>query len=129
MITVSTRMLALVTALAGCSLEMLRDSTAPPGLINAEGKINPCHGDEADHQRCGDAIFNGRHIGKIAIGSDAAEVRRVMLNEPDDKSVVRDGETVIERWTYLTDYRRRGTTTVLFRDGRVDGFEVGTSRR
>jgi hypothetical protein len=127
MITVSTRMLALVTALAGCSLEMLRDSTAPPGLINAEGKINPCHGDEADHQRCGDAFFNARHIGKIAIGSDPAEVERVMRNQPDARTVQRDGETVIERWTYLTDYARRRTTIVVFRNGRVEGFELGSS--
>ena len=123
-------MLALVVALAGCTLEPFRDNIAPPGLINAEGKINPCHGDEADPQRCGDAMFNARHIDKIRIGSDAAEVTRVMRNDPDDRSVVRDdGGAVFERWTYLTDYRRRATTTVVFRDGRVDGFEVGTASR
>ena len=95
--------------------------------MTADGAINPCHGEEADHQRCGDALFNARQIGKITIGSARDDVHRVMRHDPDEVVVRRDETT--ERWTYLTDYPRRRTTIVVFRDGRVTGFDVGTATR
>ena len=104
----------------------LRDHTAPPGLLNEQGTINPCHGDEADPQQCGNALFNARHVGLIRVGLGRDEVRALMHHDPDGREVRDAGGNVSERWTYLTDYRRRLTTVVVFTDGRVTGFDTGT---
>jgi hypothetical protein len=118
----------LATALVCCTsvLQPLRDHTAPPGLLNEQGTINPCHGDEADPQACGNARFSARHVGLIRVGLGPDDVRAIMHNDPDAREVRDEGGTVIERWAYLTDYRRRLTTIVVFTDGRVTGFDAGT---
>ena len=121
----------LAAAVAACTpvLEPFRNYTAPPGLIAADGTINPCHGDEADHQQCGNARFNARHVAKIRIGATLDDVRSIMQLEPEKRETQRTADAVTDRWTYLTDYARRQTTTVVFVNGRVVGFDVGTSER
>jgi hypothetical protein len=116
---------------AACTslLEPFRDHTAPPGLVAPDGTINPCHGEETDHQRCGNARFSARHVAKIPIGATPDDVRAIMRLEPEARETRRTGDAVTERWSYLTDYERGTRTTVVFVNGRVAGFDVGTPDR
>lgn len=115
--------LVLASVATGCPslMQGLRDYNAPPGQLSRDDTINPCHGQEVDPQRCGDATFHARQISKLTLGTDRDDVRRIMRHEPDD--VRRDGTT--ERWTYLTDYQRGRTTVLVFRDGRLTDFDAG----
>lgn len=97
----------------------IRDAIHPPGQMNDDGSIYPCHGYKADPQACGDAIYNGARIGQVAIGQSVAEVRTIMGRDAETRSVsVRDGRNV-ESWGFRTDYERRITTTIEFVEGKV----------
>jgi hypothetical protein len=116
--------------LAGCTLLMqfLRDNTAPPGVMNDDGSINPCHGDESDHQACGNAIFNARSMKQVDVGQSRGQVHATMRHDPDERTVENEGGTATERWAYLTDYRWQRTTVVVFTNGYVSALEQGTPR-
>ena len=59
----------LLVAAASCGgCATVRDVVSPPGDMNADGTINPCHGHKADVQACGNAQYNGARIGKVTIG-------------------------------------------------------------
>jgi hypothetical protein len=121
----------LGTSLTACTaiLQPLRDNTAPPGLVSADGTVNPCHGYERDHQACGNAISNARHINQIKVGLSRDEVRAIMRHDPEERTAHTDGGTVTETWGYLIDYRGQRTTIVVFTNGRVSGIEQRTSSR
>ena len=97
----------------------IRDAIHPPGQMNADGSIYPCHGYKAEPQACGDAIYNSAHIGQVALGQTIAEVRAVMGRDAETRSVsMRDGRSV-ESWGFRTDYEKRITTTIEFVEGKV----------
>jgi hypothetical protein len=118
-------------SLVACTpvLQYLRDNHAPPGVMNDDGTINPCHGAEEDHQACGNAIFNARGMKQIDVGQSRGEVRTTMRRDPDEREMVTERGTVTERWTYLTDYRWQRTTVVVFTNGYVSALEQGTPQR
>ena len=116
---------ALFSTLCGCAavVRPVRDVIAPPGEMNADGSINPCHGYKADAQACGNAVYNGGRIGKVAIGQTLPEVRQIMGRDPEERNVrVQDG-TSYETWSYRTDYKARITTRIEFADLKVVGIK------
>jgi len=120
-----------VASLVGCTavLQPLRDDRVPPGVMNDDGTINPCHGSESDHQACGDAIFNARSMKQVDLGETRGEVRATMRHDPDEREMRTENGMVTERWVYLTDYRWQRTTVVVFTNGYVSALEQGTPRR
>lgn len=111
---------AFALALSACTT--VKDVVSPPGEMSADGAITPCHGHKADAQACGNALYNGTRIGKVAIGQSIAEVRRIMGHDPEQRSVqTLDGHGV-ESWSYRTDYQGRIVTRIDFRDATVVGI-------
>src|SRR5262245_17491753 len=98
-------------SLVACTavLQPLRDNEAPPGVMNDDGTINPCHGSESNHQACGDAIFNARSMKQVDLGESRGAVRATMGHDPDEREMRTEDGTVTERWVYLTDYRWQRT--------------------
>lgn len=97
----------------------MRDAISPPGEMNADGSINPCHGYKADPQACGLATYNSARIGKIALGQSLQEVRAIMGKAPEERSVKSQDGRSLETWGYRTDYRTRITTRIEFIDLKV----------
>lgn len=127
----ATGVLALVLAagLPGCAgvIRPVRDAISPPGEMNADGSINPCHGYKADAQACGDATYNGARIGGVKIGQSVPEVRSIMGRDPEQRSVrTQDGQN-LETWSYRTDYKNRITTKIDFLDSKVVGIRQDRS--
>jgi hypothetical protein len=123
---VATGVLALAVAvgLSGCAgvIRPVRDAISPPGEMNADGSINPCHGYKADARACGNAAYNGARIGGVKIGQTLSEVRSIMARDPEERSVqVQNGQN-LETWSYRTDYKNRITTRIDFLDSRVVGI-------
>ena len=117
--------IALALQLAGCAavIRPVRDAISPPGEMNADGSINPCHGYRSNYEACGIAIYNGKRITKVAIGQTLVEVKTIMGKSPEERSIeAKDGRTV-ESWTFLTDYDRSVSTNVDFLDGRVSAIK------
>jgi hypothetical protein len=111
----------VIASVSGCAAVQrpIRDAIHPPGQMDADGSIYPCHGYKADRQACGDAIYNRAHIGQVSIGQTLAEVRTIMGRDAETRSVsTRDGRSV-ELWGFRTDYDRRITTAIEFVDGKV----------
>ena len=111
----------VIASVSGCAAVQrpIRDAIHPPGQMNADGTIYPCHGYKAVPQACGDAIYNSAHIGQVALGQTLAEVRTIMGREAETRSVsTRDGRSV-ESWGFRTDYDKRITTTIEFVEGKV----------
>jgi hypothetical protein len=103
----------------------VRDAISPPGEMNADGSINPCHGYRSNYEACGNAIYNGRRISKVAIGQSLAEVQGIMARAPEKRSVeLEDGRTV-EAWSFLTDYDRSIATRLEFVDVKVVAIKQG----
>ena len=116
-----TMCLAVLASLSGCAAVQrpIRDAIHPPGEMSADGSIYPCHGYKAEPQACGDAIYNGAHIGRVTLGQTIAEVRAIMSRDAETRSAsVRDGRSV-ESWGFRTDYEKRITTTIEFVEGKV----------
>lgn len=97
----------------------VRDAIAPPGHMNADGSINPCHGYRVNPQACGDALYNGARIKRIAIGQTLANVREIMGRDAGLRSVGTHEGHESETWDYLTDYDQDITTRIEFVDGKV----------
>ena len=117
----SVALAVAIASLSGCAAVQrpVRDAIHPPGQMNADGSIYPCHGYKADPQACGDAIYNSAHIGQVSIGQTLAEVRAIMGRDAETRSVsARDGRNA-ELWSFRTDYEKRTTTTIEFVDGKV----------
>lgn len=115
---------ALAAALIGCAgvVRPVRDAISPPGEMNADGSINPCHGYKADAQACGNAAYNGSRIGKVAIGQSLQDVRAIMGKDPEERSIRTEDGRSLETWGYRTDYRNRVTTRIDFVDLKVVGI-------
>jgi hypothetical protein len=109
----------------GCAkiMEPMLNATSPPGQLTADGKITPCHGYRANHQLCGNAIFNGARIRKVNIGQSIDEVRQVMERDPEERNVRSDGGRAIETWIYFTHYETSQKTYIQFIDGKVTALE------
>ena len=117
--TVLTLLVALLIACTAI-LRPARDSAAPPGEMNADGTINPCHGYERRHQECGNALWNARHINHVALGQSIEDVSALMRHEPERReSRIDERGRAVESWGFLTDYRGRLVTTITFTDGKV----------
>src|SRR6201999_1578223 len=100
----SVALVVAIAGLSGCAAVQrpVRDAIHPPGQMNADGSIYPCHGYKADPQACGDAIYNSAHIGQVALGQTLAEVRTIMGRDAETRSVsMRDGLSV-ESWGFRT---------------------------
>ncbi len=112
---------ALAASLIGCAgvVRPVRDAISPPGEMNADGSINPCHGYKADAQACGNAAYNGARIGKVTIGQSLQDVRTVMGKDPEERSIRTEDGRNLETWGYRTDYRNRITTRIDFVDLKV----------
>ena len=118
---------SLAVSLVGCAavIRPVRDAISPPGEMNADGSINPCHGYRSNYEACGNAIYNGRRISKVAIGQSLADVQGIMARAPEKRSVeLKEGRT-IETWSFLTDYDRSITTRLEFLDGKVIAIKQG----
>ena len=115
---------ALVSGLIGCAgvVRPVRDAISPPGEMNADGSINPCHGYKADAQACGNAAYNGARIGKVTIGQSLQDVRAIMGKDPEERSIRTEDGRNLETWGYRTDYRNRITTRIEFVDLKVVGI-------
>ena len=87
--------------------------------MNADGSINPCHGYRAHPQACGDALYNGARIKRVAIGQTLANVREIMGRDAELRSVGTHDGHESETWGYLTDYDQDITTQIEFVDGAV----------
>ena len=123
-VAVSVLAVAALVGLNGCAgvIRPVRDVISPPGEMNADGSINPCHGYKADAQACGNAAYNGAHIGGVKIGQSIVEVRSIMGKDPEERSVrTQDGQS-LESWGYRTDYKNRITTRIDFLDLKVVGI-------
>jgi hypothetical protein len=120
---------AIAAQLAGCAaaIRPVRDVIAPPGEMNADGSINPCHGYRSDFQACGNAIYNGIRIGKVALGQPIGEVRRIMGRDPEKRSVQLQNGQTLETWKFLTDYDKAITTHIEFLDNMVVGIKQENS--
>ena len=66
------------------------------------------------------AETNRQHINAVRIGQSLAEVRQIMLKDPEKREIRSrfDGKTV-EFWSYVTDYGRKLDSTITFIDGHV----------
>ena len=106
----------LLIILAGACTPML-DVANPPGEMNPDDTITPCHRYALDQQACGNAIFNGRVIGGVQLGQSKQEVLGIMSHEPERREALMEGGTAVERWNYLTDYDLELTTMIEFHDG------------
>ncbi len=86
----------------------------------SNGKITPCPDWHTDNQACGNALFNARAIGKVALGQTPVEVRAIMQHDPErrEASVSPDGMNS-ETWSYITDYQAELVTTLTFTNGRL----------
>jgi uncharacterized protein YceK len=102
-----------VLTLAGCSSAM--NVALPAGRMSDAGVIRPCHNDHRDAQACGNAIFNKRVIGQIHTGQATTDVRAIMRHDPERRTV--DGSN--ESWGYITNYRDKVMTWIVFTDHRV----------
>ena len=112
---------SLAVNLVGCAavIRPVRDAISPPGEMNADGSINPCHGYRSNYEACGNAIYNGRRIPRVALGQSLAEVKGIMARAPEKRSVeLKEGRNT-ETWSFLTDYDRSITTRLEFLDGKV----------
>lgn len=116
--------LALAVAFSGCAgvIRPVRDAISPPGEMNADGSINPCHGYKADAQACGNAAYNGARIGVVKVGQSLQDVRSIMGKAPEERSVRTEGGQNFETWSYRTDYKNRITTRIDFQDLKVVGI-------
>lgn len=121
--------LGIAATLAGCAaaIRPVRDVIAPPGEMNADGSINPCHGYRSDFQACGNAIYNGARIGKVALGQSVADVRKIMGRDPEKRSVQLQNGQTLETWKFLTDYEKSITTHIEFLDSKVVGIKQENS--
>lgn len=119
--SLDVRTLSLLAGLAvflpGCAT--VRDVVSPPGEMAADGTINPCHGHKADAQACGNALYNGTRIGKVAIGQSITDVRQIMGHDPEQRSVQATDGHSSESWSFRTDYQGRIMTRIEFRDAVV----------
>ncbi len=115
---------ALVSGLIGCAgvVRPVRDAISPPGEMNADGSINPCHGYKSDAQACGNAAYNGARIGKVTIGQSLQDVRAIMGKDPEERSIRTEDGRNLETWGYRTDYCSRITTRIDFIDLKVVGI-------
>ena len=119
--------LIVMSCLSACSgvIRPVRDAISPPGEMNADGTINPCHGYKANFQACGNAVYNASHVGKVALGQSLTEVRQIMGRDPEQRSVqVQDGHN-LEAWSFLTDYANHVTTRIEFSDLVVVAIKQG----
>jgi hypothetical protein len=113
---------SLVVVLSGCAavIRPVRDAISPPGQMNADGTINPCHGYRSNYEACGAAIYNGSRIGKVTIGQTLSEVRSIMGREPEKRSIrLDDAGRTVEAWSFLTNYDNSITTHIQFLNQRV----------
>jgi len=127
------RLSALLPLLALCScagvMKPILDRTSPPGEMNADGTINPCHGYRTRPQDCGNALWNAAQIGRVLLGQTLEQVRAIMGHDPEEREAsVRDGRTT-ESWVYLTNYDNDVLTTILFIDGTVTAISPGPRTR
>jgi hypothetical protein len=106
-------------AAAGLLAAELCACTATPGIMNADGSINPCYGFHVSPQACGDAIYNAERIKNVQIGQSQSDVRQVMGREAELRGVSLQGGQRMETWTFLTDYASQIRTSVDFVDGKV----------
>lgn len=122
----SLALAALAICFCSCTLLLrpIRDGISPPGKMNADGSINPCHFYERRHQACGDAIWNAKQIHQVSLGQTKEAVREIMRHEPERRSALIDEQgRAVESWGYLVDYRGRLVTRITFTDGIVTKFE------
>lgn len=106
----------LALALTGCVTAM--NKVLPPGRMNEEGAIRPCHRDHRDAQACGNAIFNKTVIAQIHTGQTLTDVRAIMRHDAERRTV--DGAN--ESWGYLTDYENKVMTWITFTDRTVSSI-------
>lgn len=116
---------ALVATVCGCTgvMRPALDAANPPGQLNAQGKIEPCHGYQSRPQECGNAIFNSSRIGKVDVGHSLQDVREIMGHDPEEREVRAEDGHAIEVWGYLTDYVRSTKSVISFKDGKVVSIE------
>lgn len=111
----------LVFALAGCTavIKPLRNAASHPGEMSPSGRINPCHGYERDHERCGQALFNAPLVRSIQLGDSLDSVRTLMRHEPESRSAMhtKDGDLVV--WRYTTSYDHEQDAVITFLSGKV----------
>ncbi|HEX7639851.1 MAG TPA: hypothetical protein VF457_15750 [Burkholderiaceae bacterium] len=112
---------AFAVSLTGCAgvLRPVRDAISPPGQMNADGSINPCHGFRSDPQACGNALYNAGRIGKVAVGQTMEQVRAEMGREPEQRKRRLTSGKDEESWIFLTDYENSIVTRIEFVDSRV----------
>jgi hypothetical protein len=118
------RLLALllsVSLLCSCAaiIRPVRDAISPPGEMNADGQVTPCHGYKSNHQACGDAIYNSRVISTLSLGVSVTEARAIIKRVPERKILELQDNQPYEVWWYLTDYERSVTTKLEFRSGKL----------
>jgi hypothetical protein len=104
--------IAFVT-LSACTSAM--NTALPPGRMDAEGAIRPCHRDHRDAQACGNAIFNEGVIGQIHSGQTLTDVRAIMRHDAERRTVAGANES----WGYITDYDDKIMTWITFTDRQV----------
>lgn len=109
-----TLVVAMVIFLAGC-VDTLQDAARPPGQMNPDGTINPCHGYEGDKALCGESLFFAKAITQIELGQTRDEVREVMKRDPWRRKL-KAGQ---ELWGYSTSYSDERMSWILFTDGKV----------
>ena len=121
--------LTLAVGLSGCAgvIRPVRDAISPPGEMNSDGSINPCHGYKADAQACGNAAYNGARIGGVKIGQSLPEVRTILGRDPEERSVRTEAGQSFETWSYRTDYKNRITIRIDFLDSKVVGIRQDRS--
>src|SRR5258708_38352607 len=68
---------------------------------------------------------NRQHINEVRVGQTLAEVRAIMMKDPEKREVRGrfDGK-VVEFWSYVTDYGRRRDSTITFIDGHVQEIQT-----
>lgn len=103
-------------AISGCTSVL--NTALPPGRMNAEGKIRPCHHDDRDAQACGNAIFNRGVIGQIHTGQTLTDVRAIMRHDAERRTV----NDSYESWGYITDYNDKMMTWITFTDRKVSSI-------
>jgi hypothetical protein len=99
--------------LTGCTSMM--NTALPPGRMNEEGTIRPCHRDYRDAQACGNAIFNETVIAQIHTGQTLADVRAIMRHDAERRTVKGSNES----WGYITNYSDKLMTWIDFTDQKV----------
>jgi hypothetical protein len=114
-------LLAAILPLTGCHI--ILNEVSPPGEMNSNGKINPCHDFRSNPQACGEAQYNAPRVRKLGIGQTIAQAQQIMGRDPEERSLkVQDGQS-IEIWFYLTDYDRSIVSVITFTDGKITSIE------